>query len=98
MVSTQSSSSWFASCPRGVERLLVKELQQLGASDTKEAIAGVSFKGSQSVKRGKLARHFMLLSELFSLKHTKISFAGQRPLLFCHSREGGDPDGDTVAT
>ena len=49
MVSTQSSSSWFASCPRGVERLLVKELQQLGASDTKEAIAGVSFKGSQSV-------------------------------------------------
>jgi len=51
MVSTQSSSSssWFATCPRGVERLLVEELQQLGASHTRETIAGVTFKGSQSV-------------------------------------------------
>ena len=49
MVSTQSPTSWFATCPRGVERLLVTELQQFGASHTKEVIAGVSFEGSQSV-------------------------------------------------
>ncbi len=49
MVSTQSPVSWFATCPRGVERLLVIELQQLGASHTKEVVAGVSFNGSQAV-------------------------------------------------
>ncbi len=36
---------FFASCPKGLEYLLVDELKSLGASDVHEALAGVYFRG-----------------------------------------------------
>ena len=36
---------FFASCPKGLEYLLVDELEALGASDVHEALAGVHFRG-----------------------------------------------------
>ena len=38
--------SFFATAPRGMERLLAGELRALGASEVGEARAGVSFRGS----------------------------------------------------
>lgn len=35
----------FATCPKGLEGLLLAELVDLGATDTKETVAGVSFQG-----------------------------------------------------
>ncbi|MEM1113121.1 MAG: bifunctional 23S rRNA (guanine(2069)-N(7))-methyltransferase RlmK/23S rRNA (guanine(2445)-N(2))-methyltransferase RlmL [Pseudomonadota bacterium] len=37
--------AWFAACPRGMEDLLAAELGALGASRTKETVAGVHFEG-----------------------------------------------------
>jgi len=36
---------FFASCPKGLEYLLVDELKSLGCSDVREALAGVYFRG-----------------------------------------------------
>jgi len=38
-------ADFFASCPKGLEYLLVDELKSLGASDVHEALAGVYFRG-----------------------------------------------------
>ncbi|MGD8177129.1 bifunctional 23S rRNA (guanine(2069)-N(7))-methyltransferase RlmK/23S rRNA (guanine(2445)-N(2))-methyltransferase RlmL [Marinimicrobium sp. ARAG 43.8] len=35
----------FATCPKGLEALLYRELESLGANDLKETVAGVSFSG-----------------------------------------------------
>lgn len=37
---------FFATCPKGLEQLLEEELQNLNATDTKQTVAGVHFKGS----------------------------------------------------
>lgn len=37
--------SFFATCPKGLETLLLNELNQLGAQSAKETVAGVAFKG-----------------------------------------------------
>ena len=37
--------SFFATCPKGLETLLLNELQALGVTSAKETVAGVSFKG-----------------------------------------------------
>ncbi|MEM8560798.1 MAG: bifunctional 23S rRNA (guanine(2069)-N(7))-methyltransferase RlmK/23S rRNA (guanine(2445)-N(2))-methyltransferase RlmL [Pseudomonadota bacterium] len=42
---TGHTDSWFAACPKGIESLLARELQTLGASETKETVAGVSARG-----------------------------------------------------
>ena len=39
------SLSFFATCPKGLESLLLNELNELGAVSAKETVAGVSFKG-----------------------------------------------------
>ena len=39
------SLSFFATCPKGLENLLLRELVTLGACEVKETVAGVSFKG-----------------------------------------------------
>jgi 23S rRNA (guanine2445-N2)-methyltransferase / 23S rRNA (guanine2069-N7)-methyltransferase len=36
---------WFATCPKGLESLLLEELRQLGADSVRETIAGVYFEG-----------------------------------------------------
>lgn len=46
---TERSNELFASCPKGLELLLAKELEQLGAESVKETVAGVSFQGSLEV-------------------------------------------------
>jgi len=40
---------FFATCPKGLEYLLVDELKALGASDVREALAGVHFHGELEV-------------------------------------------------
>ncbi len=40
---------WFASCPRGLESLLLDELRQLGAEDSRETVAGCSFEAPLAV-------------------------------------------------
>jgi 23S rRNA (guanine2445-N2)-methyltransferase / 23S rRNA (guanine2069-N7)-methyltransferase len=40
---------WFAACPRGLEGLLAHELTTLGATGTRETVAGVYFEGPLSV-------------------------------------------------
>ncbi len=37
-------SSWFISCTKGLESLLLKELKSLGVRNTKETVAGVEFR------------------------------------------------------
>src|ERR1700749_164547 len=41
-------ADFFASCPKGLEYLLVDELKSLGAADVHEALAGVYFRGDLS--------------------------------------------------
>lgn len=41
-----SALAFFATCPKGFERLLFDELNALGVSDAHETVAGASFKGS----------------------------------------------------
>lgn len=43
------ASQWFAACPKGLEGLLATELTSLGASATRETVAGVYFDGPQAV-------------------------------------------------
>lgn len=43
------TQSWFASCPRGLEGLLLEELRQLGAEDLRETVAGCAFAGPLAV-------------------------------------------------
>lgn len=38
--------AWFAACPKGIESLLLDELATLGATNTRETVAGVHFEGS----------------------------------------------------
>ncbi len=40
---------WFASCPRGLESLLLEELRQLGADGVRETVAGCSFEAPLAV-------------------------------------------------
>jgi 23S rRNA (guanine2445-N2)-methyltransferase / 23S rRNA (guanine2069-N7)-methyltransferase len=40
---------WFASCPKGLEGLLLPELQALGASQTRETVGGCHFQGGLAV-------------------------------------------------
>ncbi len=40
---------WFASCPRGLESLLLDELRQLGADEARETVAGCSFEAPLAV-------------------------------------------------
>ncbi len=42
-------NTWFATCPRGVESLLLAELASLGAEETRETVAGVYFGGPRAV-------------------------------------------------
>lgn len=41
--------SFFATCPKGLESLLLNELNQIGVQSAKETVAGVSFKGDFAI-------------------------------------------------
>ena len=47
--SADTSNAWFATCPKGVESLLLAELQTLGADTVRETVAGVHFSGPQAM-------------------------------------------------
>ncbi|RLQ22872.1 bifunctional 23S rRNA (guanine(2069)-N(7))-methyltransferase RlmK/23S rRNA (guanine(2445)-N(2))-methyltransferase RlmL [Seongchinamella sediminis] len=44
-----AADQWFAACPRGLENLLVAELQSLGSERTRETVAGVYFHGPSAI-------------------------------------------------
>lgn len=44
-MSITASRQWFATCPKGIEGLLMAELQALGATTARETVAGVYFDG-----------------------------------------------------
>jgi putative N6-adenine-specific DNA methylase len=45
-LSSSRSETFFASCPRGLEALLLQELTSFGAKDTREAPGGIAFSGT----------------------------------------------------
>ena len=47
--STRHTIEFFASCPKGLEYLLARELEQIGAESVTETVAGVSFCGNLEV-------------------------------------------------
>ncbi len=47
--SLSGQQAWLATCPKGLEQLLVQELQQLGAESVKETVAAVHFTGSREL-------------------------------------------------
>lgn len=48
-MSNSDSQSWFATCPKGLESLLVAELDSFGADSTRETVAGVYFAGQRAL-------------------------------------------------
>tara|TARA_R110002110_G_scaffold406421_1_gene626240 strand:- start:34069 stop:36264 length:2196 start_codon:yes stop_codon:yes gene_type:complete len=44
-----AAQEWFATCPKGIESLLSAELLTLGASSTRETVAGVYFEGPLAI-------------------------------------------------
>lgn len=46
---SEPAGQWFAACPKGLESLLLKELETLGATKTRETVAGVYFDGPQAL-------------------------------------------------
>ena len=49
MSAALNNQAWLATCPKGLESLLVSELQGLGATSVKETVAAVHFEGSLEV-------------------------------------------------
>jgi 23S rRNA (guanine2445-N2)-methyltransferase / 23S rRNA (guanine2069-N7)-methyltransferase len=48
-VTDSDESTWFATCPKGLEGLLAEELAALGARSARETVAGVHFEGPLAV-------------------------------------------------
>ena len=48
-MSNTEKEPWFATCPKGLEALLAVELSALGATATRETVAGVYFDGSRAL-------------------------------------------------
>ena len=74
-------SYWFASCPKGLEGLLLKELELLGLSQLRETVAGVEFKGDlESAYRvclwSRLANRLLLPISRFSVASADELYAG----------------------
>ncbi|MBL4781853.1 MAG: bifunctional 23S rRNA (guanine(2069)-N(7))-methyltransferase RlmK/23S rRNA (guanine(2445)-N(2))-methyltransferase RlmL [Porticoccaceae bacterium] len=74
-------SYWFTSCPKGLEGLLLKELQDLGLSQLRETVAGVEFKGDlESAYRvclwSRLANRLLLPLSSFSVASADDLYAG----------------------
>ena len=45
----ETATRWFATCPKGMTELLASELSSLGATATRETVAGVHFEGPLAV-------------------------------------------------
>ncbi|HSN01159.1 MAG TPA: bifunctional 23S rRNA (guanine(2069)-N(7))-methyltransferase RlmK/23S rRNA (guanine(2445)-N(2))-methyltransferase RlmL, partial [Rudaea sp.] len=74
---------FFATCPKGLEYLLVDELKALGASDVREALAGVHFTGGldagyKACLWSRLASRVLLQLAEFSVEDADALYAGAR--------------------
>lgn len=74
-------SYWFATCPKGLEGLLLKELEGLGLSELRETVAGIEFKGDlESAYRvclwSRLANRLLLPISSFSVASADELYAG----------------------
>lgn len=76
-----TQSYWFTSCPKGLESLLLNELEGFGLSQLRETVAGVEFKGDlESAYRvclwSRLANRLLLPISSFSLASADELYAG----------------------
>jgi 23S rRNA (guanine2445-N2)-methyltransferase / 23S rRNA (guanine2069-N7)-methyltransferase len=80
-----SNSSFFATCPKGLETLLLEELKTLGASDARETRAGVSFSGTletgyRACLWSRLASRILLPLKDFTVSNTEDLYAGAKEI------------------
>lgn len=78
---TVSQNEYFATCPKGLELLLVDELKNLGAPSAREKLAGVIFKGSLEIAYkaclwSRLANRILLLLGRFSADTPEALYEG----------------------
>ncbi len=77
--------SFFATCPKGLETLLLEELKTLGASEVRETRAGVAFAGTletgyRACLWSRLASRILLPLKDFTLNNTDELYAGVQTL------------------
>ena len=75
----------FAPCPKGLEYLLRDELRELGATDAREALAGVHFSGDFAMAMraclwSRLASRVLLVLRRFSLANADELYENARAL------------------
>jgi 23S rRNA (guanine2445-N2)-methyltransferase / 23S rRNA (guanine2069-N7)-methyltransferase len=76
---------FFASCPKGLEYLLVDELKALGGADVREALAGVHFRGELAVGYAaclwsRLASRILMPLIEFAVEDADALYAGVRSI------------------
>lgn len=77
----------FATCPKGLELLLVEELRNLGAHDPKEKLAGVAFSGDINIAYraclwSRLANRILLHLSDFSATSPEELYAGIQTIVW----------------
>ena len=77
--------NFFATCPKGLEYLLVDELQALGAADVHEALAGVHFAGELEIGYraclwSRLASRILMPIAQFDVADADALYAGARAI------------------
>lgn len=77
--------SFFATCPKGLEYLLVDELKALGATDVREALAGVHFAGEldagyRACLWSRLASRVLMPIAEFPVEDGDALYAGARAI------------------
>src|SRR5688572_27277099 len=77
--------SFFATCPKGLETLLLEELKTLGASNVRETRAGVAFSGTletgyRACLWSRLASRVLLPLKDFTVSNTDTLYAGVQTL------------------
>lgn len=80
---TATLQAFFATCPKGLEYLLVDELSALGAQDVHEALAGVHFSGDMAIAYraclwSRLASRILLPLAEFDAADGDALYAGAR--------------------
>jgi 23S rRNA (guanine2069-N7)-methyltransferase / 23S rRNA (guanine2445-N2)-methyltransferase len=76
---------FFATCPKGLEYLLVDELKALGAADAREALAGVHFRGALAAGYtaclwSRLASRVLMPLAEFAAEDADALYAGVRSI------------------
>lgn len=95
MINSAKTFSFFATAPKGLELLLVDELQQLGAYHVAEKLAGVVFSGTLEIAYkvclwSRLANRVLLNLQSFPALTPEALYAGVQTIAW---NEHIDPDG-----